>query len=264
MTRRAIVGGYGACLRVEVADDQLFADLVAVLPEGWVLQKPAGPSAWSFHAWRESGAIRTRVFGGGSDATCEDVEELRRALGLELRRFAGYHTSEFTFVHAGVVAHHGRVIVIPGSSYAGKSTLVHALVRAGAEFYSDEYAIFDSAGRVVQYREPLILRGPNGSYETEIVAVGPERPLNVGLLVLTSYRQGASWHPQTASVAEGIVALVGHALPARDHPVRTIATLRRALLGATVIRSDRGEADETARLLLEIAETLRPQVESSI
>src|SRR5262249_26128145 len=62
------------------------------------------------------------------------------------------------FVHAGVVGWRGRAIVIPGRSYSGKSTLVAALVRAGATYYSDEYAVLDSRGRVHPYPKPISLR----------------------------------------------------------------------------------------------------------
>jgi hypothetical protein len=52
------------------------------------------------------------------------------------------------FVHAGVVAWRGQAIVIPGATQSGKTSLVAALVRAGAEYFSDEYAVFDARGRV--------------------------------------------------------------------------------------------------------------------
>ena len=51
-------------------------------------------------------------------------------------------------VHAGVVAFAGRAVVIPGPSHSGKSTLVQALVEAGATYLSDEFALLDEAGRV--------------------------------------------------------------------------------------------------------------------
>ena len=55
------------------------------------------------------------------------------------------------FVHAGVVAWRGRALVLPGTSFAGKTTLVAELVRAGAIYYSDEYAVLDEQGRVHPY-----------------------------------------------------------------------------------------------------------------
>ena len=57
--------------------------------------------------------------------------------------------TEFVFIHAGVVADGGRAIVIPGLSFSGKTTLVRALVEAGAVYYSDEFAALDENGRVL-------------------------------------------------------------------------------------------------------------------
>src|SRR6185312_3555780 len=95
----------------------------------------------------------------------------------------------FLFVHAGVVGWRGRAIVLPGRTHAGKSTLVAALVRAGATYYSDEYALVDGDGRVWPYPRPLSLRRARGP-----VRVRPERlgrvgrgPLPVGLVVLCRF-----------------------------------------------------------------------------
>ncbi len=89
--------------------------------------------------------------------------ELDSALDLletQLQIQIGLHAPNRIFVHAGVVAHAGRAIVIPGRSMAGKSTLVLALVRAGAVYYSDEFAVIDEQGLVHPYAAPLWLRDP--------------------------------------------------------------------------------------------------------
>src|SRR5882724_8587214 len=62
------------------------------------------------------------------------------------------------FVHAGVAGWQGRAIVIPGMSFSGKSTLVAELLRAGATYYSDEYAVIDERGRVHPYTRDLRIR----------------------------------------------------------------------------------------------------------
>ena len=58
------------------------------------------------------------------------------------------------FIHAGVVGWQGRAIVIPGRSFSGKSTLVAALLQAGATYYSDEFAVLDGRG----YVHPFLAR----------------------------------------------------------------------------------------------------------
>ena len=44
---------------------------------------------------------------------------------------------------------------LPGSSFTGKTTLVAALVRAGATYYSDEYAVLDERRARASLPEPL-------------------------------------------------------------------------------------------------------------
>ena len=71
-------------------------------------------------------------------------------------------TDRRVFVHAGVVGWKNRAILIPGKSFAGKTSLVAELVKAGATYYSDEFAVLDSQGLVHPYHKPLSLREPGG------------------------------------------------------------------------------------------------------
>ena len=73
-------------------------------------------------------------------------------LDAQMRLFIAANARDWLFVHAGVVAHGGRALVAPGDSFSGKTTLVRALLAAGATYYSDEYAVLDEAGRVHPYR----------------------------------------------------------------------------------------------------------------
>src|SRR5437588_1322341 len=72
------------------------------------------------------------------------LEELERRMKMYVAEMAPRRV----FVHAGVVGVQGNAIVIPGRSMSGKTSLVSALVRAGATYYSDEYAVLDMIGRV--------------------------------------------------------------------------------------------------------------------
>ena len=97
---------------------------------------------------------------------------LELALALEildsqLRIHIGEHSPEGIFVHAGVVGHLGRALVIPGVSFAGKTTLVRELVRAGAIYYSDEFAVIDVEGRIHPYAKPLSIREDGGYVQVD-------------------------------------------------------------------------------------------------
>lgn len=118
----------------------------------------------------------------------------------QLRARVALHAPDKIFVHAGVVAHMGRTMVIPGRSFTGKTTVVAALVRAGAIYYSDEFAVFDDDGLVHPYAKPLSLRGADQAQSDHHVhdlgGVAGVEPLPVGAVVVTSYRPGAEWRPQ--------------------------------------------------------------------
>jgi hypothetical protein len=159
------------------------------------------------------------------------------------------------FVHAGVAAWHDRGIVVPGRSGAGKTTLVKALIEAGADYYSDEFAILDAEGRAHAYPLPLSIR--SGGMQS--ARRGAEEfggrvgtlPVRVELIVVTEYRRGARWLPRELSKAEALLALMEHTVAARQRPEYTLPVLRRTVLGARTIRSRRGDSRAVAERLLD-------------
>ena len=67
-----------------------------------------------------------------------NLDEVIRALQTDLQLFVATEALSRLFVHAGVVGWRGRAILVPGTSFSGKTTLVAAMVQAGASYYSDE------------------------------------------------------------------------------------------------------------------------------
>src|SRR5215213_8179122 len=61
----------------------------------------------------------------------------------QLRTWIAVQAPNSIFVHAGAVAHNGGAIIVPGESFSGKTTLVAELVRRGAIYLSDEFAVID-------------------------------------------------------------------------------------------------------------------------
>ncbi len=104
---------------------------------------------------------------------------------------------------------------------------------------------------MAQYLEPIQLRGPDGPEELTIDSDAPQDPVPVGLVALTVYKPGAKWSPRRLSTAQGVLAMMEHAAPARDRPAKTLSTLRLALANAGILSGERGEADEVAHLLLD-------------
>ncbi len=163
------------------------------------------------------------------------------------------------FVHAGVVGWRGRAILIPGRSMTGKTTLIQALVQAGATYYSDEFAVLDQQGQVHPYPVPLSIRGNNGQpvRKTPVEELGGQigvAPLPVGLVVVTQFQPDSKWRPRKLTAGQSLLAMMDNTIAAQREPQYTMPILRQAVIGARTIQSERGEADQVAPTLLRLLE----------
>lgn len=159
------------------------------------------------------------------------------------------------FIGAGAVAHHNRAILLPGPALSGKTTLVSALVDAGCDYYSDQYAVLDERGLVHPYARPLVLANqaqPETNHRGDIgSALAGMEPLPVGAVVATSYRPGAEWRPRRLSRGEAVLVLLSHAVPAQHRTEHVMHAINGALEDKPVmLASDRDEAEPMATQLL--------------
>jgi len=188
--------------------------------------------------------------------TLEDVFD---KFASDLRLFVAEFAKHRVFVHAGVVGWKGKAIVIPGRSYSGKSTLVAELVRAGATYYSDEYAVFDARGRVHPFAKPIELRAEGELQQSKIEAIdlggySGTRPLNVGLVLMTQFKDGAHWRPRKLTAGKAVLELLFNTVSARRNPERAMSTLQRVTAQAEVWKGVRGHATEVVPAVLERAD----------
>jgi hypothetical protein len=254
-----VVEAYGAQLAVSAPDPEILERLLAGLPLGWKrAQLDPEQVEWRFSVAAAPGAGYRVRDGDGTETTVADLDLALGLMRLQMRRFVGYHAEDLVFIHAGVVAHRERAIVVPGHSFSGKSTLVAELVRAGATYYSDEYAVLDADGLVHPYREPLVMRDMAARRRVSLTAEelggeAGEEPVRVGLVALATYVAGGRWTPRELSAGQGLLALLEHAVPVQDRPEQTLSVVRRALDGALILSGERGDAPETARTLLKTA-----------
>lgn len=232
-------------------DGDLLHAAQAMLPPGWG-ERDGRPSVW-FGVWTD-GSIT--VNGARADWTPEDGPSLLK-LGAIVRHHLATDAPAFTFVHAGVVDVGGCGIVIPGRSYTGKSTLVAELVRLGATYVSDEYAVLDPSGLVHPFAKPLSIRAGQNDPLGRLVPVGEElianHPVTAGLIVLTSYAPGAQWRPSIGSRAEGALALLENTVSARLRPAAALRATSRLARTAQFLAGQRGEASDTAQAMLDVA-----------
>ncbi|MFO0863078.1 MAG: hypothetical protein U0744_00190 [Gemmataceae bacterium] len=184
-----------------------------------------------------------------------DLDEALAELSDNLERYLALYAADRVFLHAGVVGWKGQAVVLPGQTFAGKSTLVAALLRAGATYYSDEFAVLDDEGHVHPFPRPLALRKPNGedggrcSPEHFGAQVGRE-PLPIGLVALLTYRKDAEEGLRTISRSRAALQLVPYAYCATVNPERAVFAIAKAVRDCDVLRGTRGEADAMAERLL--------------
>ncbi len=184
-----------------------------------------------------------------------DPDEVLHALESHLHVYVGEYAANRVFVHAGVVSWRGPAILLPGVSCSGKSTLVAALLRAGATYYSDEYAVLDPNGLVHPFARPLSIRSVQGNRvrrcrPEDLGSESGVEPLPVGLIAVTKYLPRARWRPRLLTAGQAILALLEDTLSAQLDPEGALHVLQKVVASARILKSPRGEADETAELLL--------------
>ena len=226
--------------------------VIPVLPPGFRRVEPGAETA-TFYLRGEHEDTYSLIRDGETMMEQWPLGGALQLLERELRMVVAVEAPEFVFVHAGAVAHRGRGIVIPGDSFAGKTSLVAALVRAGAHYCSDEYAVLDAQGRVHPFPKPLSLRERIYQSDHSVESLGgvaAADPVPVGLVVLTSFRSGAEWRPRRLSSGEAVMGLLSHTVPALTRPAQVLPTLTRSCEAAIAIQGERGEAGDVARALL--------------
>lgn len=241
-------------------------DVLSPLPPGW---QPAGdgPVDVTFrveHRDRATSPIGVEGFHLFEDgafvalgAVHHRMEHLLAVLESRLHASIAARAPRHLFLHAGVVGWHGQAIVLPGASRSGKSTLVAALVDAGASYFSDEFAVIDRAGTVHPFPRRLVARNA-ASGVADRINLGGRAPLGspevvampIGLVALTGYQHGAAWNASALDEASAMLSLCEHALSMERDPGRCLATLRQIVTTSTVVHGTRGEAADAADQLL--------------
>lgn len=237
------------------------------------------PRIWKRCSWKgierefslrvgEEQRLKWQLFDGlRITASSEELESVLDSFERQLKLFLAERARGRVFVHAGVVGWQGKAIIVPGRSHSGKTNLVAALVRAGATYYSDEYAVLDQRGRVHPYPVPLEIRQNGSSIQKrycveELGGKAGTRPLQIGLVLVSRYKHGARWYPSQLSPGRGMLELLANTIPARRNPEAVIATLEKALAGAVTLKSERGDAKQTARMIFDQIAWRREQLAS--
>jgi len=251
---------YGVSAGIRTNDPAVLESVAALLPPSsasndcgvvdhllslWIARPPARNGRRNYHLLYEGSTLVARTF---------DLEELWVALENHLTLLVAYWAqTDLVFVHAGVVGWKERAIVVPGRSHTGKTTLVAALLEAGADYYSDEMAVIDSAGLVHPYPVSLTLRdgrtrrrcGPGDlGYNIGV------HPLPIAVVAITQYVEGAAWRPRRVSPGRTLMGLIDNTVAARRDPRSYLPILASVAQRSKAIKGIRGEAAPVASYLL--------------
>lgn len=159
-------------------------------------------------------------------------------------------------VHAGTVAWRGRALLIPGMSHAGKSSLVAALLRRGATYYSDEYALIDADGLVHPYPRPLMVRDGRPFQEPvlpdDLHASTGSEPIPVGWIFVVKFRKDGTWDVKPIEQSQAVFSLLQHTPHSLADSPAMMSHFERAVCHAKGFCGERGKADEAAEKILKM------------
>ena len=202
---------------------------------------------------------------GGLDAVYKNGERVAvrrrrdwafQLLGSQIRLTVAEFAPKHVFVHAGVVSVGGKAIVIPAKSFKGKTTLTAELVKRGAVYYSDEYAVVDQEGNIFPFAKDLSMRGiidDRTQVEIPVESIGGTigtLPITAGLIIITEYSVKARWRPKPVTSGQGFLELINHTVSIRQNTELAFKALGNLVKNAEIIKSKRGDAGLTAEAIL--------------
>jgi hypothetical protein len=254
VTQALDVSFSGLTARVVAPDEGLLAALAERLPP------PAPASArrradvtWTLECV-PGGALLGIRRDGRALGRARSREDAVEHIAFQLALFFARRTDGLAFFHAGAVSWRGGAILLPGRSMSGKSTLVAALLAAGARYLSDELAPVDAAGRVHPWARPLALRRPGRGAErlapSAFGARTAKSAVPVAAIVFLRHRPAGALRLENMPRGAAALGLLDNALAARSRPEASLRAARAATAHAVLFRGTRGEASEAARGLL--------------
>lgn len=174
----------------------------------------------------------------------------------ELEHWVAEHAMDAVFIHAGVVALDGAAVLLPGRTHAGKSDLTAALLRAGASYGSDEYAVITPDGLVHAYPRRLTLRTTQGVVRVPAADLGSApftEPARVVAVADVRFEAGSSWDVTALTRGQTAMRLIDNAVAAQTRPVVVLDSVLAALGSLRIgVQGVRGEAGEAAAEVLRL------------
>jgi hypothetical protein len=245
---------YGARIGVCCERQEVLDRLTPYLPPASRVEVIEMPDVWFKVEHVNGGQLRMSEEGSTEGFELEQSAALRHLQSM-FHDSVAQNARDFLFVHAGVVALKDQAIIFPGRTMSGKTTTVATLVKAGAKYLSDEFAVLTKDGLVCPYVKPLSIRGPDGlTVLTPVEEIGGEAvsaPIPAKAVVHTNYVPGATWQPEHLTPGQTLMALLDNTVAVRKVPEFTMDFLGRVVRGTVGYTGPRGEASQFVRRLLE-------------
>jgi hypothetical protein len=194
------------------------------------------------------------VFGNGLVEKAAGLMAVVPALQRLMDEAIIHGQTHLAAIHAGVVAAGGAAVLLPGVSHAGKSSLVAELLRRGAVYFSDEYALLDTKGRVHPYPRALMLRNGRPQQQPalpgEFHAKTANSAADIRLILAVQYDPAGVWAVNPVSQSEGLLILLRNTPHVLAESPWILGPLRQASAGAVCYEGVRGDAGEAAATIL--------------
>lgn len=254
---------YGVNIRLESSQQSLLNEAERVTRKsliGRIQPSNDEPPAYVFRIEHDHKGVYSLYRNGEEFSSGPSRRGLFKFFDSLVRVAVARDAVDHVFMHAGVVGWKGRAIVIPGDSFHGKSTLVAELVRNGAIYYSDEFAILDSDGLVHPFERDLAMRTDDGEYtryELTVESLGGvagKTSIPVGMVLVTKYEPQCVWNPKLLTPGNGVLQMIPFTISLSHRPEFSIGVLKKIAGRAIIALSPRGSAVEFAKILLEFVD----------
>ena len=205
---------YGAKINFITDDDLLRSKLSVLLPV--VVQTfffdEAATGTVSLFTRRDSG------FNGlyFNDETAMEFDEFKQELyefvaDKILMIMAIVSLPSKIYLHAGAVVWNNLGILVPGTSFSGKTTLVKELIKSGATYYSDDCIILDDQHNMLPFPRDLAIRTDNGRIFRDAANFGAKNgqgKVKVNLILFAAFEEGGIWQPRKMLPGETVLGLL--------------------------------------------------------
>jgi hypothetical protein len=251
---------YGVVVRLDSNDESILADAVSVSRSALLnnlepIDCRPDAQQLSLHL---SPAGKCTIYQNDEEVGSDYIgSRLWKFFDSLVRIVVAEFAPDLVFLHAGSVGWRGKAMIMPGDSFSGKSTLVAELVKLGADYYSDEYAILDVNGKVHPFDRPISLRTSNGpgheiSLDPQDLGDSGKRvPLPLGAVLFLNFEPESVPNYEYLTTGQGVVQAVAQTIAIKRNSEFAIKVLKNAFSNAIIVKSPRPDVGEFAREFLE-------------